>query len=687
MNKLLKLLFYQPRFSSLRQIEYKASDKFMLKLIFIHWILVSLNGMVLYHDYYLGNIAGGMLYFISWYAYRYYRGSQLFRNLVAIVLLTYSIILIQQSMGRLEMHFHIFVALSFLIIYRDMKNITFASLYIIIHHFIFNYLQEYNIELFNTPIVVFNYGCGLDIVILHAFFVVFEWIVLSKMVLSMEDRFMELIRTKEALQSVNTNLESMVSIRTEELEEAKIDAEQANSLKSEFLANMSHEIRTPMNAIVGFTDLLSKSVKNPTNMNYVESVKNSSKVLLTIINDILDLSKVEAGKMHIELAPTNIKLISKELSSIFSLKARSRGLQFEISVDESIKDMLMLDEVRLRQILFNLLSNAIKFTHEGYIRVHFKVIPMNSHVNLVITIQDTGIGIDKEQQKSVFSAFTQQKNQKNIEYGGTGLGLTIVTKLLDLMNGKVELNSEVNKGSTFTITLKDVEISSEVHIEHKREQGKEVVFEPATLLIADDIELNRKLIAAYLKNTPLTIIQASNGEEALKIMQDQDINIVLMDIKMPVMNGYEATKIIKEKYDVPVIAITASVMASKDDKSNQIFDSFLQKPLSMTSLLESLCQYIKCSISYKDDDKENDKDIQFIELANYLEVCPKLLQALKNAKEDGDMEAIEEFSRMLESCYQSEQVLDFHLMSERLSQAVESFDIENCQLLLNKFKF
>jgi signal transduction histidine kinase/CheY-like chemotaxis protein len=687
MNKLLYLLFYRPPFSQLRQDEYKQADLFMLKLVFLHWGLVSLCGMLLFHDYFLGNIAGGLLFFLTLYTYRRYSGSQLFRNVVALVLLTYSVILIQQSLGRLEMHFHIFVALSFLIIYRDMKNITIASVFIIVHHLLFNYLQEYNINVLNTPIIVFNYGCGLDIVILHAFFVIFEWIVLSKMVILMENRFMELIRTKEALQSVNVNLENMVDIRTEELKTAVSEAEQANNMKSEFLANMSHEIRTPMNAIIGFTDLLDKSIKDPIHKNYVKSVKNSSKVLLTVINDILDLSKVEAGKMHVELTPTNIHNIANELSSVFSTKVRSKGLNFEITVAENLHKALMLDEIRLRQILFNLMSNAIKFTNKGYIRVHFKEIPLNSHVNLIITITDTGIGIDKEQQADIFTAYTQQKGQKTKEYGGTGLGLAIVIKLLELMNGKIELKSEPDQGSTFTITLKNVAISSEKAHDSRDEEYKEVVFQPANILIADDTELNRTLIIEYLKNTSLHIYEASNGKEALKILEEHNIDLVLMDIKMPVMNGYEATKLIKEKYAVPVIAVTASVIASKENTLNNIFDSFIEKPLSITELFHTLCKYLSCTqISSEEDFLVNEEKIETIELQKYLQQCPKLSKALKNAQDDGSMESIQKLGVMLEECYQREHIQSFHLISEQLSQAVESFDIEQCHLLLNIFK-
>ena len=685
-NKLLYLLFFKPPFSQLRQDEYEQADLFMLKLVFIHWILVSLSGMILFHDYFLGNIAGGILFFLTWYAYIHYRGSQLFRNLVALILLTYSIILIQQSMGRVEMHFHIFVALSFLIIYRDMKNITLASVFIIIHHLLFNYLQEYNIHVLDTPIVVFNYGCGLDIVLLHAFFVIFEWIVLSKMVILMETRFMELIRTKEALESVNVNLESLVDIRTEELVEAKLEAEQANNMKSEFLANMSHEIRTPMNAIIGFTDLLEKSVKDPTDKNYVLSVKNSSKVLLTIINDILDLSKVEAGKMHVELAPTNIHDIANELSSVFSSKVLAKGLHLEISVDRTLNNTLMLDEIRLRQILFNLMSNAIKFTHKGYIRVHFKVLPLNSHVNLIITLEDTGIGIDKEQQEDIFDAFIQQKGQKNKEYGGTGLGLAIVTNLLELMNGKIELKSERNKGSLFTITLKDVDVSFEKQKVHEQETSQEAVFEPANILIADDIELNRTLIAEYLKSTSLHIFEASNGKEALKMLENNSIDLVLMDIKMPVMNGYEATKIIKETYGIPVIALTASVITQRDNEENQIFDDFLEKPILSVRLINTLCKYLTCTLVRMPECALTD-EINSIELKEHMQKCPLLVKALQSAQEDGDMESIQKFAIMLDECYQHERIEAFHLIAEQLSQSIESFDIENCQRLLGSFRY
>jgi two-component system sensor histidine kinase EvgS len=685
MSKVFNLLFHKPKYSKLRQKEYEQSDTFILKLVLFHWLLVIVIGDFLFHDYYLGTIGGGALFGITLLGYKYYRGKQLFRNLTAIVLLTFSIILIQQGMGRIEMHFHIFVVLSFLTIYRDMKSITVGAIFIILHHLIFNYLQASNVTVFDTKIMVFNYGCGLDIVLLHAFFVVFAWWVLSKIVINMEEHFMELLRTKEALQSVNTNLESMVKIRTDELEVARNEAEKANERKSEFLANMSHEIRTPMNAIIGFTDLLEDRVSDAVEKNYVQSVKNSSKVLLTIINDILDLSKVEAGKMQIELLPTNIVDIANEIRSVFAMKAESNGLNFSVDVDEDMIERLMVDEVRLRQILFNLISNALKFTKEGYIKVYFKTMFLDTHCHLVIRVEDSGVGIAKDQQEKIFSAFAQHEGQTHKEYGGTGLGLTIVKKLLDLMHGEITLESDLGKGSSFTVTLKDVAISNKKgSVEEAVE--KNVVFEPATVLITDDAELNRKLFTAYLKNYPFKILQASNGKEAVDLIRKETVDIVLMDIKMPVMDGYEATAYIKKHFNIPVIAITASVLFMEESQENEIFDDFLVKPLSLQKLLQHLTRFLPCTIEEMKQKEDFEVESKEIDLMGYLKQCPTLLKSLKSAREDGDMQSVENFALELKRCSKEIEIEDFYLIALQLLQSVESFDIENAHKLLNIFK-
>lgn len=425
----------------------------------------------------------------------------------------------------------------------------------------------------------------------------------------------------------------------EELIKARKDAEQANKVKSEFLANMSHEIRTPMNAIIGFSDLLRANVKDPKTLSQVETIRRSGKNLLNIINDILDLSKIEAGKLDIQKEPLNLNVILKDIEIIFSQKMKDKGLQFIINTESFIPPSLVLDEVRLRQVLFNLVGNAIKFTEKGIITVNVnQVIKTNSdnHLDLYISVEDTGIGIPFEQQKLIFAPFTQQDGQSTRKYGGTGLGLSISKRLVEMMGGEISVESELNQGSKFKILLHDVEIS-ELVLEPKHDEHYNpdlVEFEKGKVLIVDDNFANRELCKAIFINSAIEVFEAENGQQALDIANKEIPDLILMDLRMPVMNGFEATKILKANKatkHIPVFAITAShQIILEKDSDKTIFDEFMLKPVNLVELVKLLTKYLKCKTIIAKESIEPialSKETLTQEQINNL---PELLRVLEN---------------------------------------------------------
>lgn len=387
-----------------------------------------------------------------------------------------------------------------------------------------------------------------------------------------------------------------------ELQKSKDDADRANVAKSQFLANMSHEIRTPIGAILGFLDLIKNSDDSEEEkLRYIEIVERNSNHLLRLIDDILDLSKVEAGKMSIENLDFHLGDFLAELASSTSYKATEKGLLFNFSLETAIPDRILGDALRLRQIIGNLLSNAIKFTTYGLV----KLTVFFENDLLTFKVSDTGIGLTKVQAEKLFQPFAQADNSTTRKFGGTGLGLVLSRKLANILGGDVTLEGSVaGMGSTFVAKIKPVLpdgvqmlAKSELTIESSKKVSGDFnhALEGLKILLVEDAIDNQVLISTYLERMGAKISVRSNGIEGVESALKGNFDVILMDVQMPHMDGHEATKLLRRKqFSRPIIALTAHAMVEERTKCfSSGFSDYLTKPVQRKVLVETLQKYMK----------------------------------------------------------------------------------------------
>ena len=401
-----------------------------------------------------------------------------------------------------------------------------------------------------------------------------------------------------------------------ELLEEKLHAEQAVREKSAFLANMSHEIRSPMNAILGFSELLEPEGLTPKQSQYVRAIRDSGAALLHLINDILDLSKLEAGKLELHPDPTDMRDSCEFLRTVFGQQAVTKSLQLQFELSPNLPRALLLDRLRLRQVLVNLLSNAIKFTERGRVKTRVAWVSQagGRSGTLLIDVEDTGIGIPADKLDEIFQPFVQADSRQTAEKEGTGIGLTIVKRLTELMGGRLAVESTVGRGTVFHLWFTEVPVSGLLPVGDHAEPGGTVDFDgfaPATLLVVDDNQANRALMAGIFERTHHRILFANNGQEALDHLKMARPDVVLLDIRMPVMDGRTTLAEIRKQAQMaslPVIAVTASSKAGEEHALQNQFSGYIRKPFSRQTLFLALAQFLQKAPSGNGLDCQNPRE-------------------------------------------------------------------------------
>ncbi len=523
-------------------------------------------------------------------------GKLITRCAIAVAQMAFGALLIHLTGGRIETHFHIFGSLAFLAFYRDWRVLVIATAVVLVDHIGRGVL---------APESIYGVASMQPLRWLeHAGWVVFEDVFLVAGACVVGQRELAAIAKRLA------RLERQAG-----LEQGMADAQEASRAKSEFLANMSHEIRTPMTAIIGYADLLLDPETTPTErLTHIQTIRRNGEHLLGILNDILDLSKIEAGKMTVEQVRCSPSMIIVDVASLMRVRAKEKGLFFEVHYQTPIPETIQSDPTRIRQVLMNLVGNAIKFTASGGIRILARCENVDSaSPTLTLEVVDTGIGLSEPQVAQLFQPFVQADTSTTRKFGGTGLGLAICRRLAHILGGDIRIDSSPGRGSSFQLTiaagsLHGVKMFEELHEAGIPETGVALTNDQAiealscNVLLAEDGLDNQLLISTHLTRAGARVTIAENGHIAMEmamaaLLAKEPFDVILMDMQMPEMDGYAATSELRRKgYTGPIVALTAHAMAGDRERCLAAGCSdYLTKPIGRSKLVGAVAEHAKKS--------------------------------------------------------------------------------------------